>query len=228
MRVIAIWDIHWRSCWENMKKYDADHLVFIWDYFDTHENISSYEQIENFKRILEFKKSFKDKVTLLIWNHDFHYFGTNNRYGWYQHLNATDIRIELNIAIRDNLLVFSKIIDNVVYTHAGVTKTWLSEVAEFDGRTDLEDFINNLPYSCFEILPSKVSKSWDDIYQSPIWVRPKSLIDDKIDKKQVVWHTNAKSVFSSEDKKVLFIDILEDDKKCVVLEDSEFKSSIDL
>ena len=50
MKIIAIGDLHGRTLWKYIvSKVDFDVVVFIGDYFDTHENISPVQQIKNFK-----------------------------------------------------------------------------------------------------------------------------------------------------------------------------------
>jgi hypothetical protein len=59
-------------------------------------------------------------------------------------------------------------------------------------------------------------------YQSPIWIRPSSLIKDKLEGyKQVVGHTQVTQM--SEVKGVYLIDCLDNEKKeYLVIEDGEF------
>ena len=57
-KVIGIGDTHGRVLWKDIvsKEKDADKIIFIGDYFDTHYDISVDQQIENFKEILDFQK----------------------------------------------------------------------------------------------------------------------------------------------------------------------------
>ncbi len=219
MKTIAIWDIHWRDSWKTIN-IKAENIVFIWDYFDSLEQISIHDQIQNFRDILKFKKKYKEQVTLIIWNHDFHYFGTHQRYSWYQYIYESRIKAILSSAIKSNLLTFAKIIDGVLYTHAGVTKTWL-KISNYKNDMDLDNFINSLPYHKFETHKS-LNYSLDEINQSPIWVRPKGLVWDKVDIKQVVGHTSQDQICFSADKKVAFIDTLWTSWEYLVVDDGEF------
>jgi hypothetical protein len=78
MKVNAIWDLHWKNTWEQIvkKEKQSDKIIFIWDYFDvsSRNKISSEKELDNFKKILNLKNDYSDKVSLLIWNHELHYF----------------------------------------------------------------------------------------------------------------------------------------------------------
>lgn len=196
MKILALGDTHGREDWKQITaKEDFDKVVFIGDYFDTHEDISSHQQKENFKDILAYKKANIDKVILLIGNHDYHYIGpATERYSGFQEWSQTDIRELLQPAINEGLLQMCFISDGVLFSHAGVTKTWLSNNNENNENAPVDDFINLLfkyKPSSFRFTPGKNRSPYgDDIEQSPIWVRPKSLSYDAVDGFiQVVGHT---------------------------------------
>ena len=58
-------------------------IIFLGDYLDpyAHENISQEEALANFKEIIAFKQANKDRVTLLIGNHEIHYIDTFYKFG---------------------------------------------------------------------------------------------------------------------------------------------------
>ena len=95
MKLIALGDIHGRSIWKdivNLEK-DANKIVFIGDYFDSHNSgYSGNRQIENFKDIIAFKEANPDKVITLTGNHDYHYIrGIGETYSGYQGGYALEI-----------------------------------------------------------------------------------------------------------------------------------------
>lgn len=221
MKIVAIGDIHGRKSWEKVKEQDMEsvkRIIFIGDYFDTHYDITQGEQIENFKRILEFKKANIDKVILLIGNHDFHYMGDFKiKYSGFDRTRAFDVRELLNNALKDGLIQASHIEKTehipVLFTHAGVTETWAnSNLPDWD-IDNISEKINEL----FIYQPNKFEFTCGNNYdpygnepcQTPIWVRPESLIMDELSDEivQVVGHTSHDRI--TQKGKYVFIDALE-------------------
>lgn len=197
MKVIAIGDIHGRPMWEDIvnKHIDeVDKVIFVGDYFDSRDNYSASEQIDNFNKILEVKKQHPDKVILLIGNHDFHYLRAAgyDQYSGFQRMHAVDIREVLETAVKADLMQMAYQHNNYIFVHAGITKTWCQN-NEIDMNNPV-DSINEL----FRVSPESfrfttgewMSPYGDEICQTPIWVRPRSLSRDGIDDYvQVIGHT---------------------------------------
>jgi UDP-2,3-diacylglucosamine pyrophosphatase LpxH len=218
---IYIGDIHGRSVWEEIVKEhkDADNIVFIGDYFDSLD-IPSIVQLKNVENILEFKKKQEldpsKKVYLLIGNHDIHYIpGLNNdsKTSGFQ----KNMLMSFGDFFHKNLKYFqmSILLGKNLCTHAGVSSIFLDEVGywKFDENKDfsnVSDFLNDL----FHYKPksflfdshldrghiSLVNSYGDDVFQTPIWIRPRSL--QKSNKKselkknyiQIVGHTGIEKI----------------------------------
>ena len=184
-KIIAIGDIHGRTIWKAIliQEADADLYIFIGDYFDTHENVTPYQQIENFKDILEFKRKYPNKVILLLGNHDYHYLkGVQEKYSGFEKFFQMDINEVLEPAVASGLVQMCYIHDKYVFTHAGVTNTWCLRNG-IDG-SKLEESINHafmtdLDAFSFAYGPN-MSKSGNDVTQPPIWVRLPSLFEDAV------------------------------------------------
>jgi predicted MPP superfamily phosphohydrolase len=194
MKIIALGDTHGRTDWKIISaKNDFDKIVFIGDYFDTHENISPDQQKDNFKDLIAYKKANMDKVVLLFGNHDYHYLSTTEEiYSGFQMFHKTDIQEMIHEAISEDLLCMCFIWKNIIFTHAGVTKTWCN--TNLIQKEFLEQSINDLfkyKPNAFRFTSGKNRDQYgDDICQTPIWVRPNSLLVDGIDDYiQVVGHT---------------------------------------
>lgn len=221
MKIIAIGDIHGRTCWEQVLNENLDEIkriVFIGDYFDTHYDITQDAQIENFKKILEFKKANIEKVILLIGNHDFHYMGDfSTTYSGFDATRAFDIRELLNGALKDGLLKASHMEQSehipILFTHAGVTETWADNNLPGWNIETISEMINELfiyQPKKFEFTPGDHYNMYgDEPCQTPIWVRPDSLIMDELSDEilQVVGHTQQREI--SVRGKYIFIDALE-------------------
>lgn len=213
MKTIVISDIHGRTIWEKIVKKeesDTNQFVFLGDYFDTLEKISAQQQKDNFKKIINFKKANLNKVILLFGNHSLHYLRTiQDKYTGYQKFHAIDISELLHSAIDNNYLQMCHIHDKFLFSHAGVTKTWCkNNNIDFE---NLEQSINDLfkyqPRSFKFTRGDRDDDYGDDTTQSPVWVRPRSLREDKIDNYiHVVGHTVQYSLITSGD--IIFTDTL--------------------
>lgn len=213
MRIVAIGDIHGRTIWKQITTQvkDVDKFVFIGDYFDTHEGVSAYQQIENFKDILQFKKDNPDKVILLTGNHDFHYLkGVQEKYSGHNKFKAMDINEILEPAVSAGLMQMCYIHNEFVFTHAGVTTTWCVRnginVADLEQSIN-EAFMSDLDSFYFAYGPN-MSRSGDDVTQSPIWVRIPSLLADKVEGYIFVVGHSTLNQLSIIDNSVIGIDTL--------------------
>ena len=205
MKIVAWGDIHGRKEWEAIVESHLDADVFVsmgdeWDSFD----IPFDRQLENFKKLVDFKERNTEKVKLLIGNHLFHYTPTasmfGDHYSGYQKAHA--VVIGHIIAAHRDLFQMAYRWENYLFTHAGLTNTWLRHTLEQAAadlppvhETDIASFLN-------EVWKSKPSRFLfngydgygDDVTQSPIWVRPSSLNQDAYDMIQVVGHTHQKAI----------------------------------
>jgi predicted MPP superfamily phosphohydrolase len=211
MTIIALGDTHGRPNWKTIiEKEEFDKIVFVGDYFDSKEFILEKQQKKNFEDIIAFKKTYPEKVTLLFGNHDFHYLPyIDEKYSSYQASAALEIGKMLEDALSENLIQMCFRSGGFLFTHAGVTKTW-AEANEID-LDNVEESINSLfirnPSAFKFTIGINRSLIGDDISQTPIWVRPISLISDKIEGyTQVVGHTNLEQVSFSYGP--IFIDTL--------------------
>jgi predicted phosphodiesterase len=188
MKILAIGDIHGRKKWELLQKEEADKIIIIGDYFD-HFTITQ-NQIKNFEKILNWKASDPNKVELLFGNHDYHYLvkGRVQHTGYNPNALISQLLID---AVKSDLLKIFYIHDNFLFSHAGITNTYLSYLND-DGFT-MEDLNDILKYKEmlleFGYYGGK-DQSGNDPSQGPLWVRPNSLIGDLIPKyTQIVGHT---------------------------------------
>jgi hydrogenase maturation factor len=207
MKLVAIGDIHGRDIWKQIvaKEHDADEFVFVGDYFDSFR-IKGPDQINNFLDIIEFRNtSIYHKITLLIGNHDHHYYpgvddsGTSG----YQTLLAPSIKH----VVGDNkqYLQAAYQVGEFVFTHAGLSSEWLDDSIEGWNVDNVVEKVNEL----FQYQPNKIAyRSYkqvgDQVYgaqgygnetfQGPLWIRPSALMNANkktLRKKiiQVVGHT---------------------------------------
>ena len=72
MKTAIIGDIHGRTLWERLNINNFDKLIFIGDYFDSHNEINGRHILDNFNNIVNLKSKNREDVILLFGNHDYH------------------------------------------------------------------------------------------------------------------------------------------------------------
>ena len=216
MKLIAIGDIHGRTIWKDIIEAQTfDKVIFIGDYFDSKEDIDAESQMKNFIEICKLKRANPEKVILLLGNHDYHYLdGVGEEYSDFQSDYFTYINGLVQGAFDAGLLQVSYLHGNILFTHAGITKTWCAE-----NHIDLEKLPESIN-ECFHKnrLTFRYHALQDNTSAiSPIWVRPDTLIPDKIDGYvQVVGHTKHQKVTAIDD--VYFIDTFSYAKEFLVID----------
>ena len=205
MKTVVIGDVHGRSLWKLIvNQENPDRVIFIGDYFDSFE-ISGVEQIQNFKEIIEYKEKSGKEVIMLVGNHDHHYYpevGYTGTSGYQSRISPS-----INQVIDENRqhLQIAYSFDEFLFTHAGVSPTFMD--GEFGEEGWVEDNVVELLNDLFKYKPKSFDFNGtdpygDNTYQTPIWIRPKSLMavnkkhNKGLKKKyiQVVGHTHVKKL----------------------------------
>jgi hypothetical protein len=200
MKTVVIGDIHGRSLWKLIvHQENPDRVIFIGDYFDSFD-ISGVEQIQNFKEILEYKKTSGKEVILLIGNHDHHYYPEIGNTGTSGYQKGIAPNITQVIDENRKHLQMAYCYDEFLFTHAGVSPEFMD--ASFGPNDWNEDTVVTQLNELFEYQPRKFDFNGfdpygDNTYQTPIWIRPRSLMavnkkhDKGLKKKyiQIVGHT---------------------------------------
>jgi len=131
MRIIIVPDVHGRPFWRKVLTNKEDTIVFLGDYSDPYEFVEGYtheEAIYELTDIVQFKKENRERVILLLGNHDAGYIDYKfiscrysvKLYNEYHRLFTEDpnlFQMAYSITIND--------ID-YLFTHAGVSPKWLS------------------------------------------------------------------------------------------------------
>lgn len=186
-KIIFIGDIHGLTIWEKIVEDndDANHFVFVGDYLDSF-TISGLDQLQNIKNIIKFKEKNPNKVTLLLGNHDYHYWpsvlenlGTTSGFQSKMYHVYKDL-----FNAHKNLFQMCVILDNYLVTHAGVSDLFLETNGFYKyDSIGVDEFINELflykplkfDFSAMYDITNNVDGYGDNIGQSPIWIRPLSL-----------------------------------------------------
>lgn len=220
MKIVVIGDVHGRDTWKKQVEQEADMYIFLGDYFDSFD-IDGSTQIENFKEILEFYNENPDKVVLLTGNHDLSYLEFDLACSGFQNNKAWEIHNLIRPLYEEKILKACKVVGDTIFVHAGIGREWVYNHGI--DTEDLENSINTLFYKdlfAFGFQRPKervyISGYGDNTWQSPMWIRPDSLIFIKLDGyKQVVGHTGQRELIFKND--IWFCDTQEFTDDCLNL-----------
>lgn len=217
MRILVIGDIHGHKAWEKIVlKEDYDRVVFLGDYFDNYRNTPGKEQVTNFREILSMKGTHPDTVELLYGNHDHSYLNKEkcSGYKWQNQLIYEEV---LKEAKDKGYLKPVLVLDDIIFSHAGVSSYWLKEVAGLDKPEEIT--FDTVPLDRFNFnYLTGYDVFGDTPSQSPIWIRPMSLLQFKVEGyRQVVGHTQMKKPVSRDG--VWFNDMMP--SHYIIIEDGE-------
>jgi hypothetical protein len=131
--------------------------------------------------------------------------------------------------------------DNFLFTHAGVSPVFMDQVFGEDGwdKNDIVKLLNDkMTYQPKTFEFSGLEGSGDNTTQTPIWIRPRSLMSAnkkhknglKNDYIQIVGHTQARELdLTGSDKftggKYYFIDTLDTSGEYLIIEDGKLRTN---
>ena len=171
-------DVHGRTFYRNTLDTfvfeDGDpHMIFLGDYIDPYpdEDIDAGDAFDRFKYIVEQKRKYPKRITLLIGNHDLHYFDGSRkgcRMDHYRHQEITDFFIA-NIDMFD----FTKFITvngrNYIVSHAGFNYNWVSYYSDILEICDNDDFSDEKVIGSFNF-GFLSSFDWTDMALDKDWL----------------------------------------------------------
>jgi hypothetical protein len=250
MKIISIGDVHGTSHWKKIlfggdlqfenffKEYEenptsqtldkypignCDRVVFVGDYFDSFV-VGNAEMKSVFLDLIKLKRTFMEKVILLIGNHDIHYIDSHHRCSGFR----AEMYHDFNQMMRENRELFQMAYQNgnYLWTHAGLTDSMWNlhciarlNQAHRDGIFDLTTFkydeaLNFLYEVGFmPILWAGRGRGGYSSVPGVIWADKRELINDPLKGiSQIVGHTPVHSIetYTTEDSNVLhFIDCQE-------------------
>lgn len=198
MKIVAFGDLHGNPYWkEGLKKHeDADYTVFMGDYFDSKDYITK-AQIKNFEAVMTLKSQHPDKVITLTGNHDLPYI-LKQRPAYFGYQIRGRYSIEPVIEEYKSSLQIACRLGKYMFSHAGISPLFINEHFEawtVDAIPDLLNSLFNTNPAAFSFHPDGTDPSGDNVFQTPLWIRPQSLMsankDHEIATKviQVVGHT---------------------------------------
>ena len=242
MKTVVFGDTHGRSNWKlAVHKENPDRVIFIGDYFDSFE-ITGLEQIHNFKEIIQYKeKNPQVEVVLLIGNHDHHYFpeiGYTGTSGYQSGIAPSIIQV---IDENRHHLQMAYGFGDYLFTHAGVSPVFMDQVFGAEGwskETVVPDLNELFKYKPKAFLFNGFESSGDSPTQTPIWIRPRSLMSSnkkhknglKKDYIQIVGHTQMRKLDLIESDKFTggryyFIDTMDSSGDYLIIEDGKLSTN---
>ena len=153
--LLIVPDVHGRPFWrEPVKSGEYAHAVFLGDYSDPYpsEGIDRDASVEMFREIVDFAEEHKDKVTLLLGNHDMHYksdiFRRHAKGSRYSSMMAPAYAQLFDTYDHLFSLAFEAEYEGerCLFTHAGVVPKWYASHASLIGDLTAEN-LNSLAQS---------------------------------------------------------------------------------
>ena len=189
MRTLVLGDIHGHDSWKAIvENEEYDNVVFLGDYLDAFR-VKPEDIADNLLDIIKFKEKMGDKCRLCYGNHDHSYWNDErcSGYNWHgRHLYMPLLEDMFN----ENMMDLVYIQDDIIFSHAGVSDYWLNKVTMLDDVREV-----NFDSVTLDSLNWNMLTGYDGygntISQSPLWIRPQSLLKSKVDGyRQIVGHTN--------------------------------------
>lgn len=203
MRVLVLPDTHGNSRnFESIQKHvsSVDKIIFLGDYFDSHYPDCDFtQQRDVFLKIMNFKKTCDKPVVVLLGNHDLAYlpaYRGDTNISPHQYEHQTDIENLLKDNV-ENLQILD-VIDNWIFSHAGLSNKWFERTMRYlkhldPGKNPTILDINKLLQQYHDLsLFNHCSNDpyGDDQDEGCMWIRPPSLISfGLIGYNQTVGHT---------------------------------------
>ncbi len=220
MKVLSIGDVHGRTYWKSIEPSKYDKIVFDGDYCDQYPPMTDDQILRNLKDIIEFKKTYPDKVVLLLGNHDIHYKFLNEGYdGWSGFRPSMAAMLNFLFKENEDLFQIAFQIDNYLWTHAGVTNGWYEynkkEIIDVQERFDtvnLADTFNHMLKLKENRLLHQISIFRSGYYQygGITWADRKETSNDYLlGYHQIVGHTpiNMITKFGDDKGSIRYIDV---------------------
>lgn len=222
LRLLAIGDLHGKTCWQSIEFEHYDRIIFLGDYVDSGVH-SDQEILDNFKAVIALKKSMPDKVFLILGNHDIHYLH-------FPKYSCSGFRPEMQSSLTEifseNHFLFQVAyqINKYLFSHAGISQPWylkllsyLESVPNMERPVDwdsLSDLFNALEKTHNRDILHQVGikRGGAHEYGGMTWADKDELWDHPLEGyHQIVGHTPVsliETISYNEQTSITFVDVL--------------------
>lgn len=205
MKVAVIGDVHgttkFLECYNSILKNgnDVSKIIVLGDWFDPYDDIPVEHMVELYR---EFKSCRKNdgRIVSLLGNHDLDGYiisGYTNRTE-FDPTWRKRIREELMENVPESYLVYR--IGNWLFSHAGVSRTWMSDISEMDPSYPELMLSNRKGWTPEELdilcryYDGDFSGYGNNPHQGCTWIRPYALVKDMFDYNQVIGHSQVENI----------------------------------
>lgn len=222
MKIISIGDIHGRDYWKEIDPTKYDKIIFVGDYVDQFPPMKDQEIMTNLLEIITLKKTYPDKVELLLGNHDLQYmflgqFGCSG----FRPSQAQALQILFNT--NKDIFKVAYQLGEYLWTHAGVSNGWynknrkiiMSYAKEFDCKNEADTF-NVMLWTKDNGILHQVSRSRGGSYEfgGITWADRTETHNDYVQGlHQIVGHTPTMQItkFGDEKGSIRYIDVFNEE-----------------
>ena len=172
--ILIVPDIHGRDFWLPALDYQGE-IIFLGDYTDPYpqEGFTDEHAYQGFLKIVKFKQDNPERVTLLIGNHEMHYYNKDLSAGRFSREYFDKYHAILMGDDTKGLFQLCKQVDNYLFIHAGLTKGWYDRHYEQfkDLGSTLEEQLNNVFFKKMYIFHEAAWKYRGGLDEtgSPLW-----------------------------------------------------------
>lgn len=223
MKIVVVGDIHGHNSWKKILETEEawNKVIFLGDYVDSF-TVSSKEQRDNLVELLTLKDG---NIIRLVGNHDLNYVPWNRaECSGYSHQTQGYCGQLIIDALMDGKIIPFYQQDNILFSHAGFTRTWLKTVYRAEHIEDISTDYDKFNWATLKFnYNSGYDSHGDTISQGPTWVRPPSLVEDSLDDYiQVVGHTVMPSIAVYREKDIIWCCDTLGYGQYLVIDDGEF------
>lgn len=237
MRIGVIGDLHGSNIWkEFIKDTSIQKWIFLGDFVDSFD-YDDKTILHNLIDLIQFQKLNPNNVVLLLGNHDLHYYDLRGawRAGGFRETMMAQLNFLYQDGIKNHIFKFFHFEQpNYLFTHAGVSRSWLKSVKLLDTTAKIIDWNAHITDILDKILKCRYRDTYYRIGTArngwgsggPLWAdKTETHFNLPPNIFQVVGHTKVSDItyhpkYDRNDitESIIYIDCLEKQSKYLILE----------